>query len=951
MTDEHWIRLRRLFDEASALPRSEHAGFLDRELGDAPELRAELEALLNSSDASGEFLADPHVPEAGTVIGSYRLVEVLGEGGFGVVYLAEQEHPIRRQVALKLVKPGMDTRQVLARFASERQALALMDHPGIAHVFEAGETDAGRPYFAMEYVPGLPITAFADAERLSLRDRLELFLQACDAVQHAHQKGVIHRDIKPSNVLVARRDGTAAVRVIDFGTAKATGEARVDGATMTKEGTVIGTAGYMSPEQLGAVAAPVDTRTDIYSLGALLYELLAGDLPVDRIRLRTASWLDTVKLLLEDPTPPAVRVSRVDTGEIARNRSTDARTLVRSLRGELEWITLKALEREPERRYSSASELAADIRRHLDHEPVMAAAPGTLYRLRKYARRHRVGVTAAALVFLAVVAGGIAATVGFGRAVRAERAARREAESSKQVADFLVGLFHASSPGGAGDSLTVRQLLDEGTRRIEADTTADARVRARLLGAISDSYLNLTEFDEGLRLTRKALAVTESARPRDDVEVARYLDKLANAFSMAGRPDSIAAPVDRALALLRGAPTGDPALLAMLLYRKGRLAMEASDVAAADSLLDLAIATGESVPDPDASMLSRAYGQKGVLANWKMELEAGEAAYRKAIEFARQAGETMREAGLHGQISRICAALGHSDEALDEARLGLDLARKIYPPGHPFIVSPLSAMADALAGVERYAEAIAAQEEAIGILRARVTRGEQLAYELCILADHYDKGGRNGDAVSAMVEALALYRADLGPDHFRNGEAMANLARYHVNAGRSGAADSLFRDAIAVFDRVNDRTILSPLARRDHGNLCLDLGRYAEAETLFVQALAALDSSNTGTRPFHGECLMGRARILARAGQAAAAESLMAAAFRMRRGEAPENDPDLVDAWLCWVSVRWLSGDAPGAIETLRAAVTSGAGKDDVARYPELQAMRSRPDYPLDNSP
>ncbi|MCC6652796.1 MAG: serine/threonine protein kinase, partial [Candidatus Eisenbacteria bacterium] len=263
MADERWSRLRELFERVRELPSGERDAVLERELANESGLRRELDALLRAQDEASGFLADRPAPAAGTVVGAYTLIEPIGEGGFAVVYLAEQVVPLRRRVALKLIKPGMDSKQVIARFEAERQALALMDHPGIAQVFDAGETVAGRPYFAMEHVPGAPVTRFADAERLSLRERLQLFLQACDAIQHAHQKGVIHRDIKPSNILVARRDGAPALKVIDFGIAKATGETSLGEAGMTREGMIVGTAGYMSPEQLGAVRAPVDTRSDL----------------------------------------------------------------------------------------------------------------------------------------------------------------------------------------------------------------------------------------------------------------------------------------------------------------------------------------------------------------------------------------------------------------------------------------------------------------------------------------------------------------------------------------------------------------------------------------------------------------------------------------------------------------------------------------------------------------
>jgi len=949
MADTRWNRLRTLFDEARELTGEERSALLDRELADDPGLRGELDALLRAGDDATAFLADPERPTPGSTVGPYQLLQLIGEGGFGVVYLAEQSRPIRRRVALKLIKPGMDTRQVIARFELERQALALMDHQGIAQVFDAGETETGRPYFAMEYVPGVPITVYCDRERLKLPERLALFLAVCDAIQHAHQKGVIHRDIKPSNILVSTRDGAPALKVIDFGIAKATEAAGMDGPTMTREGTIVGTAGYMSPEQLGAITAPIDTRADIYSLGALLYELLTSDSPFGRDRLRGASWLDTLKIMLEDPMPPAVKAARSDIGGIARNRSTDSRSLIRALKGELEWITLKALEKEPDRRYSSASELAADVRRYLAHEPVLAAAPDTWYRLRKYARRHRVGVTAAALVLVAVVAGGVAAAVGFGRAVRAEQVARREAASSKQVADFLVGLFHASSPGGAGDSMTVRQLLDEGTRRIEADTTADLHVRARLLGAISDSYLNLFDFDSGLRLTHAALAAMERVRPRDDVELARYIDRMANGFSMAGQVDSVGPQVDRAIWLLQGSKAGDPDLLSMLLYRKAKLCMEAQDLVAADSLIDDAIRMAESLPEPDPFNLTRMYGMRATVASWRMELEQAAQSYLSALAFADSAGETARVTALRGRLSGVYLMMGKYDEGLNQARLAVELSRRIYAPDHPSLADALGFLSQAYSGLNRYPEAIAAQEEAVAILRG--TGGERLGFQLGTLAGYYDDKGRRDEAIACGEEVVRLYREAYGPDHFRNGEALANLARYHHRSGQPEVADTLFRSAIGTLDRVDDQSILTPIACKDHADVCRDLGRYAEAESLFARAEAGLDSANAGTRPYYGESLLGKARLLAREGRLDEAEALAATGFRIRSEDRAPDAPELVHSWLAWASARTTSGDVAGALEKLRGAVRCGATADDVVLFPELAVLRTRPGYPLDNTP
>jgi serine/threonine protein kinase/tetratricopeptide (TPR) repeat protein len=952
MTDDHWDRLRALFDRVRGMPEAERRPLLDRELAEEPGLRRDLDALLENSAASIDFLADRNDPVPDSVIGPYRLLHRIGEGGFGVVYLAEQLHPVRRRVALKLVKPGMDTRQVLARFRTEQQALAIMNHPGIAQVFDAGETDRGRPYFVMEYVPGVPVTAFCDAERLSIPERLALFLQVCDAVHHAHQKGVIHRDLKPLNMLVARRDGSAMVKVIDFGIVKATGDVPIHEYAMTRDGMVLGTVGYMSPEQLGAIDEPVDTRSDIYSLGVVLYELLADELPFGRERIRRAGWVEAVRMVVdEEPTPPAVRAEKTDTAAAAARRSTDSRTLLRVLKGDLRWIVLRALEKDPDRRYPSASELAADIRRHLADEPVLAAAPGTTYRLRKYARRHRVGITAAALVLLAVVAGGISAAIGFGRAVRAEREARREAAASSEVAAFLVGLFHASGPGEHEVAPTARSLLDQGVRRIEAAPPTDPHVRARLLGAISDSYLNLESWDEGIRLKRHALATVEGARPRNDIEVARYMDQLANGFSMAGLTDSIPPLVERTIALLSAAPGGDPGLLAGALYRKARYRMDAGALAEADSLIYLALTTATSAPAPDPAQLSRIHATRALVAAWRFQPDRALPDFRLALEYAIRADEPLRAALTHGSLAITFISLGEVDSALVHARTQVDMARKLYAPDHTSLAEACSDLAQALQSAGRYPEAITAQEEAVRILRAREPGGTKLPFALAVLGAIHGDAGEIEAAIPATAEALELFRARLGSGHFRVAETTANRAREQWSAGRSAAADTLFRDAIGILDALGDRTILSPAAREDYGNLCLQLDRTAEAESLYARAAAALDSTNGAMRPLCGDNLIARARLLARQGRREEARSLAAAGFRMRSEDLEEDDPLLLDPWLCLAEIRWLNGDAAAAVESLARAGRCGATDADLAGYPKIVALRDRPDYPLASSP
>src|SRR5438093_4816313 len=348
----------------------------------------------------------PSPEPAAERIGRYTLVEKLGEGGCGTVYLAEQEEPVRRQVALKVIKLGMDTRQVIARFEAERQALALMDHPLVAKVFDAGATDTGRPYFVMELVRGARITDYCDEHQLSTRDRLRLFIQVCQAIQHAHQKGIIHRDLKPSNVLVASHDGVAAPRVIDFGIAKAT-EQGLSEETLTESHLFLGTPAYMSPEQ--ASGTDIDTRSDIYSLGVLLYELLTGRLPFDREELRRAGFEEICRRIREEEPPrPSTRLSALppaDLTVLALRRQTEPAKLTSQIRGDLDWIVMKALEKDRARRYESAVALAEDVQRHLDHQPVVACPPTRLYQFKKFARRHRAAFAAVSAIAAVLVAG------------------------------------------------------------------------------------------------------------------------------------------------------------------------------------------------------------------------------------------------------------------------------------------------------------------------------------------------------------------------------------------------------------------------------------------------------------------------------------------------------------------------------------------------------------------
>jgi serine/threonine protein kinase/tetratricopeptide (TPR) repeat protein len=548
-----------IFNAALAFTVAERPAYLSGACGDNLSLRQRVEALLRAHEAPRGFLPEradaapiPLTQKEGDFIGPYKLLQKIGEGGFGAVYVAEQREPVRRRVALKIIKMGMDTRQVVARFEAERQALAMMDHPNIAKVLDAGAMDSGRPYFVMELVRGVRITDFCDQKTLSTRERLNLFIQVCQAVQHAHQKGVIHRDLKPSNILVTLHDGVPVPKIIDFGIAKATQGQLTDKTVYTRFEHFIGTPAYMSPEQAEMSGLDIDTRSDIYALGVLLYELLTGRTPFDQGEMLQRGLDEMRRIIREQEAPrPSTLLGTMAQGELsaaASRRQADPPKLIHAIRGDLDWIVMRCLEKERGRRYETASGLAMDIQRHLAQEPVLACPPSAAYRLQKLVRRHK-GVFA----WQAVRARRAEQSEKVARenetklrqqaqdeekkAKQAERQARVEAEKNRLSGEVLGNTFLELVRGvyGGGNGPALKFMLNEATQRLENGSLADQpEAKAYVLSTIGRTYLQIDEIEKAGAMQREALALRKKSLGDRSPEVADSLLLLSEVLLRQG---------------------------------------------------------------------------------------------------------------------------------------------------------------------------------------------------------------------------------------------------------------------------------------------------------------------------------------------------------------------------------------------------------------------------------
>jgi eukaryotic-like serine/threonine-protein kinase len=695
MSTERWERTKQILEEALRLASERRLAYLDSVCGSDRELRAEVESLIASHEEAGsQFLAvaaselmltsslDPPTAPVNRVIGRYRLVEELGRGGMGQVWLAEQTTPLKRQVALKLIKGGMFDPSAIRRFQSERQSLAIMDHPSIAKVFDAGATPDGQPYFVMEYVPGLPITDYCDQRKLKIHERLDLFTKACEGVQHAHQKAIIHRDLKPANILIVEVDGKPMPRIIDFGVAKIT-TSQVEGDTLfTQIGSFLGTPGYMSPEQANPDGQDVDTRTDVYSLGVVLYVLLTGFLPFDTKPRQKQSLHELLRQMREeDPPRPSTKIAwkKQSSTATAEMRGTAPNQLVSLLRGDLDWITMKALEKERERRYGTPSELATDIRHYLRNEPVMARPAGAGYRLQKYVRRHRLWVSVAAVISTLLV------TFAVVQALQLRRITR-ERDRADRIAEFTTGIFKVSDPSErVGLVVTAGELLDKASKDIDTGLAKDPELQARMMKVMGTAYSNLGLHQRAQSLFEHSIQIDSSAMGPENPETLNAMKLLAWSLFQQGQLAEAERLQRRVLEIQRRVlgPENLDTLDSM-----GDLAMivgEAGNLAEAEKLNREELEKKKHLLGPEASNTLVAMDNLATVLARESQLAEAEKLEQETLEIQLRVfgSENLRAISSMINLAGIQMDEGRYEEAEKGFRQALDLEKRVLGPDQP----------------------------------------------------------------------------------------------------------------------------------------------------------------------------------------------------------------------------------------------------------------------------
>ncbi|MBD3869283.1 MAG: serine/threonine protein kinase [Acidobacteria bacterium] len=757
----------------------------------------------------------------GRVIDNYRLIRKVGEGGMGEVWEAEQFEPVRRTVAFKVIKRGMDSEQVVTRFAAEQQALAMMVHPSIARAYDAGTTPGGRPYFVMEHVPGVPLTTYCDRKGMDTPDRLELFIQICEGVQHAHQKAIIHRDLKPSNVLIMEEEGKPLPKIIDFGVAKAMDQRLTDKTMYTEMGQLIGTPEYMSPEQTDFSSEGIDTRSDVYALGVMLYELLVGTLPFESEELRAAGFDGIRKKIREvDPPKPSTRVTSLgmDTGTFTSRHHVPRSTLTRELKGDLDWIVMKALEKDRTRRYGTALELAADIRRHLNFEPVLAGPPSKLYRTRKFVRRHRIGVTSAATLVLLLVAFAITMAVQADRIARERDRANQEAETSKQVSDFMVGLFEVSDPSESlGNTITAREILDEGATRIQQELADQPIVMGRMMNTMGKVYRSLGLYDDAGPLLEQSLATLRANLGDRNLQVASVLENLGTLRLKAGKLKEAEPLFQETLSIREELLGQEHRDVASAVNNLGNLAYKSGNYEAAKTQYQRARDLFEAVGGPDHPDVARSLNNLAIV-NWRTkDVDQALVLYQQALQIQEKAYGTDHP-DVAGTLNSLAALYRVRKEYVQARALYercLLIRRKVLGPAHPRVAETLNNLGNLLMATEDFSEAKAMHEQALVIRRAALgSNHADVGQSLNNLGIVLKSMGDYTGAREYYEQALKIQENALGPTHRRVALGYYNLAGVVALQGERQEALDLVRQAVergfvnkAIYDDSDFRSL------------------------------------------------------------------------------------------------------------------------------------------------